>query len=220
MKTLLQSKFVYALTVVLLAQAVLFYAASHGEATPLASPLVGFPTNVGGWHMLQDGEIDKETRDVLKADDYLTRGYLSREGGANLFIAYFRTQRQGQSPHSPKNCLPGSGWEQTTSGRVDVPIANRSAAPNGFIHINQYVVEKGDSQAVVYYWYESRGRVIADEFAAKFYLVSDSIRLHRSDTALVRVWVPVFKGRTQVAEKVGTDFVQSLYPVVKGYLPQ
>lgn len=220
MKGLLQSKFVYALTLVLVVQAVLFYAASHGEATPLAAPLVGFPQNAGGWHMLQDGEIDKDTRDVLKADDYLSRGYMGSKGGANLFIAYFRTQRQGQSPHSPKNCLPGSGWEQIESGRIDVPIENRAAAPNGFIHVNQYVVEKGQSQAVVYYWYESQGRVIADEFAAKFFLVSDSIRHHRSDTALVRVWVPVVNGETQLAEKTGTAFVQAFYPVVKGYLPQ
>ncbi len=220
MNALLQSKFVYALTLVLAVQAVLFYSASHGEATPLAAPLSGFPLTAGAWHLQQEGEIDKETRDVLKADDYLTRAYASREGGANLFIAYFKTQRQGQSPHSPKNCLPGSGWEQSESGRIDVPIAGGSGGPGGSIHINQYVVEKGQEQAVVYYWYQSQGRVIADEFAAKFYLVSDSIRHHRSDTALVRVWVPVLAGGTQHAEKIGIDFVQTFYPAVKGYLPE
>jgi EpsI family protein len=214
MKTLLRSKFLYALTLVLVVQAVLFHSASHGEATPLAAPLAGFPLTAGGWHLLQEGEIDKETQDVLKADDYLTRSYGSKEGAANLFIAYFKTQRQGQSPHSPKNCLPGSGWEQSQSGRIDVPIGD------SFIHINQYVVEKGQDQAVVYYWYQSQGRVIADEFAAKFYLVSDSIRHHRSDTALVRVWVPVIAGGTERAEKVGTDFVRTFYPAVKSYLPE
>jgi len=214
MKSLLRSKFVYALTLVLVVQAVLFHSASHGEATPLAAPLSGFPLTTGGWHLLQEGEIDKETQDVLKADDYLTRSYGSKEGGANLFIAYFKTQRQGQSPHSPKNCLPGSGWEQSQSGRIDVPIGDSS------IHINQYVVEKGQDQAVVYYWYQSQGRVIADEFAAKFYLVSDSIRHHRSDTALVRVWIPVIGGGTERAEKVGTDFVRTFYPAVKSYLPE
>lgn len=220
MSSLLKSKFVYALTLVLVVQAVLFYSASHGEATPLAAPLTAFPLTVADWHLLQQGEIDKETRDVLKADDYLTRAYAGKEGGANLFIAYFRTQRQGQSPHSPKNCLPGSGWEQSQSGRIDVPIAGPAGGPTGSIHINQYIVEKGQSQAVVYYWYQSQGRVIADEFAAKFYLVSDSIRHHRSDTALVRVWVPVAGGNLAGAEKVGTDFVKTFYPAIKGYLPQ
>ncbi len=77
----------------------------------------------------------------------------------------------------PRNCLPGSGWQPISSetGRVDVPV------PGGSIHINQFVVSKGEEQSVVYYWYQSQSRVIADEFAAKFYLVSDSIRHHRSD---------------------------------------
>ena len=211
---LLRSKFLYALTLVLVVQAALFYSASHGEATPLAAPLLAFPFEIGNWQMAQEGNIDQETRDILRADDYLTRSYASPEGAANLFIAYFRTQRQGQSPHSPKNCLPGSGWEQIESGRVDVPLTG--GAP---IHINQYVVEKGQSQAVVYYWYQSQGRVIADEFAAKFFLVSDSIRHHRSDTALVRVWVQIVRGNTKQAESVGIHMVQTFYPVIKSYLP-
>jgi EpsI family protein len=215
MKSLLQSKFVYGLTLVLVVQAVLFYSASRGEVAPNASPLNKFPIMVGGWRLEQEGVIDKDTQDILKADDVLTRTYAGQEGGANLFIAYFKTQRQGQSPHSPKNCLPGSGWQQVESSRVDVPIEGERP-----IHINRYVVEKGGSQSVVYYWYESQGRVIADEFAAKFYLVSDSIKYHRSDTALVRVVVPILAGRTEAAEKVGNDFVQAFYPAVREYLPR
>lgn len=215
MSSLLHSKFIYGLTGVLVVQAVLFYSASHGEMTPLAAPLSGFPIHVGTWKLQQEGVIDEETQSILKADDTLTRWYTGPEGGANLFIAYFKTQRQGQSPHSPKNCLPGSGWQPSETGRIDVPVEG-----NGSIHINQYVVSKGEAQSVVLYWYQTQGRVIADEFAAKFYLISDSIRNHRSDTALVRVVVPIAAGRTQEAEKVGTDFVQVFYPVVKAYLPR
>jgi len=217
MSSLLQSKFVYGLTLVLVVQAVLFYSASHGETTPLAAPLSGFPAKVGDWRLQQEGVIDQETQDILKADDTLTRWYTSPEGGANLFIAFFKTQRQGQSPHSPKNCLPGTGWQPSETGRIDVPI---EGADGGSIHINQYVVAKGSAQDVVLYWYQTQGRVIADEFAAKFYLISDSIRHHRSDTALVRVVVPIPQDRTKQAEQVGTDFVKAFYPVVKAYLPR
>jgi len=213
MSSLLQSKFVYGLTAVLVVQAVFFYSASRGEMTPVMAPLSAFPTTVGNWHLHQEGVIDQETQDVLKADDLLTRDYVNPQGDANLFIAYFKTQRNGQSPHSPKNCLPGSGWQQEESGRVDVPV------DGGSIRINQYVVSRGAAQSVVYYWYQSQGRVIADEFAAKFYLVSDSIRNHRSDTALVRVVVSIPQGQTAQAEKLGTQFVQAFFPVVKAYLP-
>jgi EpsI family protein len=217
MNSLLQSKFIYGLTLVLVVQAVLFYSASHGEITPAAAPLSAFPAHAGNWQLQQVGVIDRETQDVLKADDTLTRWYTAPEGGANLFIAYFKTQRQGQSPHSPKNCLPGSGWQPSTTGRIDVPV---DGGAGGRIHINQYVVSKGEAQSVVLYWYQTQGRVIADEFAAKFFLISDSIRNHRSDTALVRVVVPITGGQTSLAEKVGTDFVQAFYPIVKAYLPR
>ena len=79
---------------------------------------------------------------------------------------------------------------------------------------------KGEAQSVVYYWYQSQGRVIADEFAAKFFLISDSIRHHRSDTSLVRVVVPIPPGQTAKAEQIGVQFVQEFYPVVKAYLPR
>jgi len=216
MNSLFRSKFIYGLTLVVVVQATLFYGASHGENTPLPAALTTFPAVLGHWHQVQEGVIDQDTRDVLKADDLMSRVYADAGKTPELFIAYFKTQRQGQSPHSPKNCLPGAGWQtvREETGRVDVPVAG------GSIHINQYVVSKGEAQSVVYYWYQSQGRVIADEFAAKFYLVNDSIRHHRSDTALVRVVVPITQNRTKEAEKTGYDFIQTAYPVVKAFLPQ
>ncbi len=214
MTSLFSSKVVRVLTLVLLLQAALFYSASRGEAAHFAPPLSAFPTVLGSWHETQEGIIEKDEMDILKADDVLTRIYAGPGAEASLFVAYFKTQRAGQSPHSPKNCLPGSGWQQTESGRVDVDT------PAGAIHINRYLVAKGENQSLVYYWYQSQGRVIADEFAAKFYLIEDSIRKHRSDTSLVRVVVGVPSGRIDEAEKAGLAFVKTAYPAVKAYLPQ
>jgi len=99
---------------------------------------------------------------------------------------------------------------------VNVPIPGR----NETIRINHYVVAKGEDKSVVLYWYQSQNRVIAEEFKAKLYLVSDSIRHHRSDTALVRVVVPVPANQdTEKATKIGIDFVQSVYPALRQYLP-
>ncbi len=215
MKSLFGSKALRVASGVLVIQGALFYSASRGFITPVAAPLSVFTSTVGNWKMLQEGTIDQETLDILKADDVLTRWYLSPIGGANLFLAYFSSQRTGQSPHSPKNCLPGSGWQPTESAKIDAPVNGGSP-----IRINKYVVSKGDEQSVVLYWYQSHGRVIADEFAAKFYLVVDSIQTHRSDTALVRVVVPVIKGNTTHAVDTGMDFVKTMYPAVKAYLPK
>lgn len=207
------------LVVVLAVQAAFFYSASSGDATPLPLPLAAFPTALGNFRVLQEGVVEPEVLEVLKADDTLVRWYKSPDDGvASLFIAYFKTQRNGQSPHSPKNCLPGSGWQPSESGKIDVSVGDET------IHVNRYLVAKGENESLVLYWYQSQGRVIADEFAAKFFLISDSIRKHRSDTALVRVITTVppnsgAAGRAQ-AEKTAVNFVKTLYPSLKTYLPR
>jgi EpsI family protein len=205
-----------ALAAILVLQAVLFYSASRGEGTPLAAPLSTFPLTFGNWSLLREGVVEKDELEVLRADDVLTRVYKneSSRAAASLFIAYFKSQRTGQSPHSPKNCLPGSGWQPEQSGRIDIPVGSRS------IHVNRYVVSNGSDVSLVLYWYQSQGRVIADEFAAKFYLVEDSIRHHRSDTSLVRVIVPVPQGQQKRADEIAVNFVQSIFPVTRAYLPE
>jgi EpsI family protein len=213
------NKFASAAAVVLLAQAGLFYSASRGENTPIATPLAAIPAVMGSWHLVQESPVEPEVQEVLKADDLLNRTYAGAGGGANLFIAFFRSQRYGQAPHSPKNCLPGSGWQPSESDARDI------AVPGGSIHVNHYLVSRGENESLVLYWYQSQGRVVADEFAAKFYLVSDSIRKHRSDAALVRIVVPVYPDADKTAararaEQTAADFVASAFPVVSAYLPR
>jgi EpsI family protein len=213
---LLHSRYAQVLTGVLVLQGVLFYTASHGEIVPVEKPLNQFPTTLGSWRLAQTGVVDAESQAILRADDTMTRWYVNpANNGANLFVAYFKTQRTGQSPHSPKNCLPGAGWTPSATGFLNVTIP----ATGETIHINRYIVEKGDVKSVVLYWYQTQSRVIADEFAAKFYLVADSIKHHRSDTALVRIVVPVVPDHEQQAVDQGEAFVKAAYPALRAYLP-
>jgi len=167
--------------------------------------------------MAQNLQMDQETLDVLKADDILSREYINRDArqAATLFVAFFETQRTGKAPHSPKNCLPGSGWTPSKSGTTSIDIPGM-ATP---IHVNEYVVSRGQNQSVVMYWYQSRDRVIASEYSAKIYTVTDAIRYNRSDTALVRVVVNVADGDTQKAEQTAASFVQSFFGPLRAYLP-
>ncbi len=215
--TWLHNKYVAALTAALIVQATLFYAASRGEKVPTSAPLDLFPAQLGEWREVQNYPVEQEIRDQLKADDLLNRLYAApgSTAPAGLFVAYFKTQRTGQSPHSPKNCLPGSGWEPEATGFLDVAVPGQPQP----IRINRYVVSHGDDQSVVLYWYQSQRRVIASEFSAKMWLVIDSIRYHRSDTALVRVTIPVENNNPDAATQSGMAFVQTLFPVLKSYLP-
>ena len=214
----LNNKYARILTLVLLVQAVAFYAvARRAENVPTVLPLSTFPTTVGEWKMLQDMPLEQEVQDVLKADDTLNRRYVNAALTHDLyfFIAFFRTQRAGQSPHSPKNCLPGSGWEQITADRPYIQVPDWPSD----IQVNRYVVEHGSDKDVVLYWYQSHNRVIASEYSAKFWLVADAIRYHRSDTALVKVVVPVRNDDIDLATKTGIEFVKSAFPIVLRQLP-
>ena len=205
------------MSLVLLAQAGVFYGFSRSEQVPSRQPLANFSVENSVWSSIQDVPMDQETLDVLKADDILSRVYQdkSTNQAATLFIAYFETQRTGKAPHSPKNCLPGAGFVETQSGVIDIPITGEP----GPIRVNRYVVARGQNQSVVLYWYQARSRVVASEYAAKFFTVTDAIRYNRSDTALVRVVVGVDDGGIPKAVDTATNFVQSFFEPLKHYLP-
>jgi EpsI family protein len=218
MAGVLSSKAGRILTVVLLAQAGVFYGFSRQENIPHARPLADFHVTSPDWYVLQDEPLDKETIDVLQADDLLSRLYRNEHNGsvAAMFVAYFKTQRTGKTPHSPKNCLPGSGWVPSESGFLDVQVPGEQKP----ISVNRYVVSRGDNQSVVLYWYQSHNRVVASEYAAKLYTVADAIRFNRSDTALVRVVVPVANGQVQQATNAAVDFVQTFFEPLRQYLAE
>jgi EpsI family protein len=205
------------LTIVLLLQAAAFYGFSRTEKPGAHTPLEQFSLDDNRWTLIQNVDIDRDTLEVLKADDVLSRIYQNRTTGttATLFVAYFQTQRTGKAPHSPKNCLPGSGWVPSQSGTIDIRVPGEGEP----IRVNQYIVAHGDNQDAVLYWYQSHNRVIASEYAAKIFTVTDSIRYNRSDTSLVRVIVPVEGGNTQGAVDEAVAFVQSIFEPLKPYLP-
>jgi len=202
-------------TLFLLLQTVMLYSAMRPEKVPPGRSLAEFPRSLGAWSMSQEGVIDQETRDILKADDLLNREYQTSAylRGANFFVAAFQSQRNGKTPHSPKNCLPGNGWVREIEGQYTID------AGQGPMTVNRYIVTHGGERSVVMYWYQSRDRVVASEYSAKFWVIMDSIRLHRTDTALVRVIVPVIGGNDEAASQAAVDLIRAFYPSLRQFLP-
>jgi EpsI family protein len=204
------------LSALLIAQAAAYYGVSRPEPVPLSKPLDQFPADMGAWRMVHELVMDAGTKDVLRADDYLSRDYARSPGEVvNLFVAYFKSQRSGQTPHSPKNCLPGSGWVWTDSDTIRVTVAGR-AAP---LEINRYIVSRGENKAVVLYWYQSRDRVVASEYKAAAFVAWDALHYNRTDTALVRVVTPMNDGRSDTATESGIDFIQSSFATLRMFFP-
>ncbi|HEV2202290.1 MAG TPA: EpsI family protein [Bryobacteraceae bacterium] len=213
----MRSSAALAATALLVAQAALLYSAIRPEAVVPGPPLVQMPLMLGAWQFAQDGVIDQETLDVLRADDILNRVYTRGPQGAYLFVAAFRSQRTGKTPHSPKNCLPGGGWTPLSSGEIAIDTGSTGTA--GPITVNRFVVAHGEERSLVLYWYQSRDRVVASEYKAKFWVMADAIRLNRTDTALVRVVVPIRDRDEDTAERTAIDFVKSFYGTLREYLP-
>jgi len=215
----LKSKAALAVTLVLLAQAALLSSVKP-EVLPSSQPLSQLPPDLGNWEYIRDYDVDQDTRDVLKADDLLFRGYRdSTTGrGGTLFVAAFRSQRNGKAPHSPKNCLPGSGWTQLSSDLLSIDVGQPQP-----ISVNRYIVQHGDERDLVLYWYQSRERVVASEYSAKFWVMADAIRLNRTDTALVRVFMPIVAAdQTDPANatREAVSFVQAFFQPLHLILPQ
>lgn len=142
-----------------------------------------FPQTLGTWTGT-DIPMDPEVLDVLGPGDFLLRDYRdpALKTNVGLFVAYFPSQRTGDTIHSPKHCMPGAGWEPVHSDRI---LINLPAV--GTIPVNRYLIAKGEERQLVLYWYWAHGRAVASEYTAKFYLVADSIRMHRSDGSLIRI---------------------------------
>jgi EpsI family protein len=205
------------LSALLIAQGIMFYGFSRGETTPKYRALHEFPDQIGAWRMVRQGVMEPEIMEVLRADDYITRDYAEApDRFANLFVAFFKSQRAGQTPHSPKNCLPGSGWVWTISDTLRVSVAGRSEP----IVINRYLVSKGENRSLVLYWYQSRDRVVASEYKAAAFVAWDALRYNRTDTALVRVVVPVMNGHDDAARTAGVEFIQAFFGTLRSYFPR
>jgi len=212
----LKSRRLAALTVLLLAEAIFYFAYPKQEVAVLTKPLRELPAQLGPWALASESQTEPEVEEILKADDTLDRVYLNPATGQSvgLFIAFFKTQKTGVAPHSPKVCLPGSGWEPSASRFVEIAVPGR-AEP---VVANRSLITKGDEKSVVLYWYQTHDRTIPDEYHAKLNTVLDSIRYRRSDTSIVRVLVPERPGAD--ADEVARDFVRHSFAAVQALLPQ
>jgi len=193
------------------------YASRASGPEPIAArpALAQLPRATGGWTVVREPPLDRSVVQVLGVDDYTNRVYADAAGTPlSLYVGYYRSQRQGDTIHSPQNCLPGAGWEPIASRRFVID------APGARAPVNEYVVQKGLDRQVVLYWYEGRGRIVANEYANKFWLMVDAAWRHRSSGSLVRVMVPAASGDAVPAAAADAHrFAAALLPQLEPFLP-
>ena len=211
----LSSSFFYGLAVLAVAAVMVYFVGGREEIKPQRIPLTVFPTQFDGW-VAKESSLGSDVERFLGLDDYVLGDYSNADSGSlNFYVAYYSSQRKGISPHSPQVCMPGGGWGITSLTRVPVRVAGM--AP---FEANRVIIEKDGARQVVYYWFDERGRRIADEYLMKWYLLKDSIFMNRTDGALVRIVAPVGEGTVEAAEDRIRRFMQVAIPKLPSYVPQ
>lgn len=206
----------------------LLHARGDVDHVPPSAPLNTIPDTFGHW-VGQEIPISSETLEILGKGDFLNRVYTldgtSKPGAqassasavppVQLFIAYFPTQRTGQAIHSPQNCLPGSGWTFLYSG-----VTNFTDETGKDYKVGDYIISDGRYKQEVFYWYQTHGKSIASDYAAKAHMLMDSIRLGRTDAALVRVITAIPPNETNAqAHARLIAFTKHVTPLLPAYIP-
>jgi EpsI family protein len=177
------------------------------------APLSSLPLHVDDWRGRDVAPFADDIVAELGVDDYINRVYAAAGGmPIGLYVGYYASQRRGDTIHSPQNCLPGAGWRPVSSGYVDLSGAS------GTVRVNQYIVEKGLDRDVVLYWYEGRGRVVANEYRNKALLMWDAARFRGTSGGLVRVIAPVTGSVADAAERA-SRFATAVLPHLQLHLP-
>ncbi|HEX6505105.1 MAG TPA: EpsI family protein [Terriglobales bacterium] len=202
----------------LFSAALMLQGRSKKEIIPARLPLSQFPRDLGSWAGT-DVSIDKETLDVLGPGDFLLRVYqnqLTPEPSVDLFVAYFPSQRAGDTIHSPKNCLPGAGWRAVDSRRITLSFPGAPSFP-----ANRYLIARGEERELVVYWYQAHDRALASEYWAKFYLIADAIRMNRSDGSLIRLATPLMpRERVEDVDNRVFRLATQVVPLLNSYVPR
>jgi exosortase D (VPLPA-CTERM-specific) len=196
---------------------ILSHSIEFQEKIPIKQSFEHFPMRVGEWTGVRE-TMDQRIIDELDLSDYVVVDYLnSQNKHVNLYVAYYESQRKGESIHSPATCLPGSGWDFKQAGETTIPMA---ANDSGFMPVNRAVMQKVDQRQLAYYWFLQRGRVLTNAYQLKVFAFWDALTRQRTDGALVRLITPVYESeKLEDAEARLQGFVRDIVPVLAEYIP-
>ncbi len=195
---------------------VFLYYVSRGEAIHPNQPFSSFPKQIGEWRG-KESFFDEKTLAVLGVDDYFLGNYLAPDGfWIHLYVGFYQSQSEGDQIHSPKNCMPGAGWNITRTELEELDIPGNTPEK---IKVIKLIVQKGEQKQVMLYWFQSGGRVIASEYMQKIYMVIDSITRRRTDGSFVRLIAPVIGNDEEASLIRLKSFAGKLMPILHEYIP-
>lgn len=205
---------------IMILSAAALYFLSSGENIHPNKPFQTFPREIGEWTG-KERFLSDNIEDVVGVDDYFLCDYRNPEGRQiNLYIGFYQSQREGDLIHSPKNCMPGAGWNitRTSLETLDIPDTDFENLSVRKMKAIKLIVKKGPQKQIMLYWFQSRGRIISSEYMQKVWLVIDSVTRRRTDGSFVRLVAPISDNEALTLEHV-KDFARELAPILREYIP-
>jgi len=193
---------------------------SREELRPAREQFSSFPLRFASWDGVNK-RLEKIYVDALKFEDYTMIDYRvpnrPDQNAVNFYVAYYGSQRKGESAHSPRTCIPGGGWQFKEFDQKTIKDVQVNGKP---LQVNRSLIQYGDSRQLVYYWFQQRGRVITNEYLVKWYLFWDGLTRNRSDGALVRLTTSISPGDdAKMADQLLIKFASEVTPLLEPYIP-
>lgn len=173
-----------------------------------------FPVEIGEWKGVKEN-LDQKVYNILGVEDYILGNYQNQKGNRiNLYVGFYQSQKEGDLIHSPKNCMPGAGWNIIKTDQKPI-VFHKGQKPSKVIRL---LLQKGGEKQIVLYWFHSRGRIIASEYMQKIWLVVDSMTKQRTDGSFVRLISPIITSE-ETTDKILTEFARGIKPILDEYIP-
>ena len=204
-----------------------YYELATEQVVPERESFESFPLELGDWSCKQREGMDAEVLDMLGATDFLICGFRrageTEQQPIGVYVGYHESQVREKGGglsrsaiHTPNHCLPGAGWDVIASSQVELDVPGLPGAPAA---VNRLVIARGEARSLVYYWYQSRGHVIADDYRKIIHLFWDRATRNRTDGSLVRFTAQVVRGDEEAAEADLLELASLVLPELEGYVP-
>ena len=209
----MKTSFRYLVVIVMMLSAWGYMSTHRDKPTPLPDSLSNFPSAFGDWRLFKEAYFDQQALDMLRPTEYLSKRYARQDGAVvDIYVGFHDGARQSGGIHSPKNCLPGSGWFEVSSEQVKVNLKEQP------LDVVVSVYQHGASTDLILYWFQVGGESVSNEYSMKIHEVLNSVRYGRRDAAFIRIIVPI-SGSKEAAMAQAEDFLKAMYPSLKRILP-
>ena len=190
------------------------YMSFHRDlVVPLARPFGEFPSANAGWRMAGQSSLSQNVIKVLMPTDYLSRRYVAEDGTTvDMYLSYFDGGPNSGGIHSPKHCMPGSGWFEMSSQRTTMELGGET------VKLVRAVYAMGEQRELIYYWFDMRGQTMSDEYSLKLAEIKGSMLHSRRDQSFIRISVQAGNNVEAAQERI-EDFLRDFYPMIREFLP-